>query len=107
MTVTEALNSGNALTAGAAYIFSIPVKSGESINLRYSTPVIGATTVANGTGTATGAPITLVAMSTTIVVTGAGNFTVTLAAGTYRHGHIWNCHSGGEPPGSGSRGQRG
>jgi hypothetical protein len=35
-TVTEQLNSGNALNANCAYIFDIVVESGESINLRYS-----------------------------------------------------------------------
>ena len=34
--VTEQLNSGNALNANAAYIFDIIVESGESINLQYS-----------------------------------------------------------------------
>jgi hypothetical protein len=35
-TVTENLNGGNSLTAGASYLFDIPVRSGDSINLRYS-----------------------------------------------------------------------
>ena len=36
-TVNETLNSGNALIAGAAYMFSIAAKAGEAINLQYST----------------------------------------------------------------------
>jgi hypothetical protein len=36
VTVTEQLNSGNALNANAAYIFDIIVESGETINLQYS-----------------------------------------------------------------------
>jgi len=35
-TVSEQLNSGTTLTANAAYIFDVPVESGESINLQYS-----------------------------------------------------------------------
>jgi len=36
VTVTEQLNSGNALTANAAYVFDVLVESGETINLQYS-----------------------------------------------------------------------
>jgi hypothetical protein len=36
VSVTENLNSGNPLTAGAAYMFSVPWRAGESINFRYS-----------------------------------------------------------------------
>jgi hypothetical protein len=81
VTVTELLNAGADLAAGTAYTFIISWKAGESLNIRFSSPVIGASTCVNGTGTCTGSPITLVAMVTTVVVTGAGNFTVTLAAG--------------------------
>ena len=35
-TVTENLNSGNSLTADAAYWFNVPWRSGDSINIRYS-----------------------------------------------------------------------
>jgi len=34
--VTEDLNSGTALVADAAYMFTIPWRSGDSINIRYS-----------------------------------------------------------------------
>ncbi len=34
--VTEDLNSGTALTADAAYIFDVPWRTGDSINIRYS-----------------------------------------------------------------------
>jgi hypothetical protein len=81
VTVSESLNSGAPLVAGAGYTFSIPVKDGDSINLTYSTPSLGGSNLANGTGTATGAPITLAMGANVIVVTGAGNFTVTLGAG--------------------------
>jgi hypothetical protein len=82
VTVTELLNAGTALVAGAAYIFSIVVNSNEYINLRYSTPVIGATTVADvGASRVAGSVITLTAMTTTCTVTVAGTFTITLAAG--------------------------
>ena len=37
-TVSEQLNSGNNLTANAAYMFDIVVDSGETINLRYGLP---------------------------------------------------------------------
>jgi len=36
-TVTENLNNGNALVAGAAYIFTVPYRYNDSINIRYST----------------------------------------------------------------------
>ena len=36
-TVTENLNAGNALVAGASYIFTVPWRYGDSINIRYST----------------------------------------------------------------------
>ena len=36
VTVTEDLNSGTALVADAAYMFTIPWRSGDSINIRYS-----------------------------------------------------------------------
>ena len=36
VTVSEQINSGNALTANAAYIFDIVVDSRETLNLRYS-----------------------------------------------------------------------
>lgn len=36
VTVSEQLNSGNALNANAAYAFDIIVESGETINLQYS-----------------------------------------------------------------------
>lgn len=39
-------------------------------------------TLANGTGTATGAPITMTPGITTVVATGAGSFTITLPVGT-------------------------
>ena len=35
-TVSEQLNAGTALTANAAYIFDILVKTGDTINLQYS-----------------------------------------------------------------------
>jgi len=35
-TTTEALNGGDPLVAGAAYVFDVVVEEGESINLRYS-----------------------------------------------------------------------
>lgn len=35
-TVTEALNSGAALVAGAGYMFTVPVKAGEAYNFTYS-----------------------------------------------------------------------
>jgi hypothetical protein len=35
-TLTENLNSGNNLVAGAAYMFTVPWRSGDSINIRYS-----------------------------------------------------------------------
>jgi len=37
VTVTEDLNSGVNLVAGAAYMFTIPWRTGDSINIRYST----------------------------------------------------------------------
>lgn len=36
VTVTENLNSAVALTAGAAYMFTVPWRTGDDINLRYS-----------------------------------------------------------------------
>jgi hypothetical protein len=78
VTVTELLNSGNALVAGAGYEFEVPWKTGESINLVYSTP---SSTCTNGTGVATGSPIHLPNGTTTVVATGAGTFTVVVAAG--------------------------
>ncbi len=36
VTVTENLNSGNNLTADAAYLFTVPWRTGDSINIRYS-----------------------------------------------------------------------
>lgn len=36
VTVTEDLNSGTALVAGAAYLFTVPWRSGDGINIRYS-----------------------------------------------------------------------
>lgn len=36
VTVTEDLNSGNTLAAGASHLFDIPWRSGDSVNLRYS-----------------------------------------------------------------------
>lgn len=36
VTVTEDLNSGTALVAGAAYLFTVPWRTGDSINIRYS-----------------------------------------------------------------------
>ncbi|GAI60123.1 unnamed protein product [marine sediment metagenome] len=36
VTVTEDLNSGTALVAGAAYMFTVPWRTGDSINIRYS-----------------------------------------------------------------------
>jgi hypothetical protein len=81
VTVTELLNGGVALTAGAGYIFDVPWVAGDSINIQLSTPPLGGSNLADGTGTATGAPITLAMGVNTIVVTGAGNFTVTLGAG--------------------------
>jgi len=36
VTVTENLNSGNNLVAGAAYLFDVPWRSGDSVNIRYS-----------------------------------------------------------------------
>lgn len=35
-TVVESLNSGNALVADAAYQFTVPWRTGDSINIRYS-----------------------------------------------------------------------
>ena len=35
-TVTEDLNSGTALVADAAYMFTVPWRTGDSINIRYS-----------------------------------------------------------------------
>ena len=35
-TLTEDLNSGTALVAGAAYLFTVPWRTGDSINIRYS-----------------------------------------------------------------------
>ncbi|MBA7612426.1 hypothetical protein ES703_19662 [subsurface metagenome] len=35
-TVTEDLNSGTALTADAAYMFTVPWRTGDSINVKYS-----------------------------------------------------------------------
>ena len=35
-TVTEDLNSGGALAANAAYMFTVPWRTGDSINIRYS-----------------------------------------------------------------------
>jgi len=35
-TVTEQLNSGVALTANAAYMFTVPWRTGDSINIQYS-----------------------------------------------------------------------
>ena len=36
VTVTEDLNSGTDLVAGAAYMFTVPWRTGDSINIRYS-----------------------------------------------------------------------
>ncbi len=36
VTVTEDLNSATALVAGAAYLFTVPWRTGDSINIRYS-----------------------------------------------------------------------
>ncbi|GAI76734.1 unnamed protein product, partial [marine sediment metagenome] len=36
VTVTEDLNSGADLVAGAAYIFDVPWRTGDSINIKYS-----------------------------------------------------------------------
>ncbi|GAI82723.1 unnamed protein product [marine sediment metagenome] len=36
VTVTEDLNSGTTLTADAAYMFTVPWRTGDSINIRYS-----------------------------------------------------------------------
>lgn len=80
VTVTETLNQGNALVAGAAYMFPIAVSETETITLTYSVPPTG-NTCTNNTGTATGSPITLVIGSNTVVVTGAGTFDIALAAG--------------------------
>ena len=53
----ENLNQGIALTANALYSFQVPVRSGDKINFRYS--VANAVhTLVDGTGTATGSPIT-------------------------------------------------
>lgn len=35
-TITENLNAGNALTANAAYMFTVPWRSGDGIDFRYS-----------------------------------------------------------------------
>jgi hypothetical protein len=35
-TITEILNSNNALVAGSLYAFTVPIRTGDSINLRYS-----------------------------------------------------------------------
>ena len=35
-TITEQLNSGIALAAGAAYMFTVPWRTGDSINIQYS-----------------------------------------------------------------------
>ncbi|GAJ08109.1 unnamed protein product [marine sediment metagenome] len=35
-TVTEDLNSGTALVADAAYMFTVPWRTGDSINIKYS-----------------------------------------------------------------------
>jgi len=37
VTVTENLNAGVNLVAGAAYMFTVPWRTGDSINIRYST----------------------------------------------------------------------
>ena len=39
VTITENLNGGNNLNAGASYMFTVPWRSGDEINLRYSVPV--------------------------------------------------------------------
>lgn len=36
-TITENLNSGTALVANSAYMFTIEMRAGDSINIRYST----------------------------------------------------------------------
>ena len=36
VTLTEDLNSGGALAADAAYMFTVPWRTGDSINIRYS-----------------------------------------------------------------------
>lgn len=35
-TITEVLNSGNSLNADAAYMFNIPWRTGDSLNVQYS-----------------------------------------------------------------------
>lgn len=37
VTIAEQLNSGAALTANAAYMFTVPWRTGDSINIQYST----------------------------------------------------------------------
>lgn len=37
ITIVENLNAGVNLTAGAAYMFTVPWRTGDSINIRYST----------------------------------------------------------------------
>lgn len=39
VTVSESLNSGLELTADAAYMFTVPWRTGDSINIQYSTTV--------------------------------------------------------------------
>ncbi len=35
-TITEILNSGNSLVAGAAYMFTVPIYPGNTVNVQYS-----------------------------------------------------------------------
>lgn len=80
-TVSEQLNGGVALTAGAAYTFYIPWIQGEKIDLICSTPTFAGSSCKDKTGTCNGSPVTLGVGSNTITVTAAGTFTVTLPVG--------------------------
>lgn len=57
-----------------------PSVSPKIINNTIVTAAAVGATLVNGTGTATGSPITLVTGANTIPITGAGNFTITLPA---------------------------
>ncbi len=81
VTVVEDLNDGVALVANALYAFTIRMRGGDSINLRYSVGNAAATTCADLAGTCDGSPITFALGINTVNVTVAGTFTVTLPAG--------------------------